>query len=68
MVRIKTTLTNELGNEIEMEIIVDQRGVTVHATGPSSRVEHTWTPLEAMVLRNLLGYIEPAYKDREPPK
>lgn len=49
---------NELGNEIRMNIIVDHRGVTVEAEGPTSRVEHTWTPMEATVLRRMLQAAE----------
>jgi hypothetical protein len=54
--------TNELGNEIRMNVIVDDRGVTVEAEGPTSLVEHTWTSMEAIVLRELLQSAEPKYK------
>lgn len=45
---------NELGNKINMEIVVNEKGITVIASGPTSQIEHTWTPLEAAVLRDLL--------------
>ena len=46
---------NELGNEITMEIVHDERGVTVYASGPTSEVEHTWTLKEAENLCELLN-------------
>lgn len=46
---------NELGNLITMRVVRDDRGVTVVAAGPGSEVEHTWTPVEAGVLRELLA-------------
>ncbi len=62
MILVKTVFTNELGHEIEMTVLVDEIGVTVRAKGPTSIVEHTWTPAEAKVLSDLLGMVEPAYK------
>ena len=64
MIRIKTELVNELGSEIEISVTVDERGVTVEAQGPTSQMEHTWTPFEAQAIRHLLELVEPAYKDR----
>lgn len=54
--------TNELGNVIRMNVVIDDRGVTVEAEGPTSLVEHTWTPMEATVLRELLQAAEPRYR------
>jgi len=51
---IKQEFVNEQGNQIEMSVTYDDRGVTVTASGPKSSVEHTWTPLEAKVLHFLL--------------
>lgn len=48
---------NELGNDISMDVVSDDRGITVSASGPTSQVEHTWTPLEAKHLRDLLDQI-----------
>jgi len=45
---------NESGNLITMSVTVDDDGVTVLASGPTSEVEHTWTPLEARELIRLL--------------
>lgn len=45
---------NELGNQIEISVTEDDRGITIIATGPTSVCEDTWTPLEAAVLRDLL--------------
>jgi len=45
---------NESGNLITMSVVVDDDGVTVLASGPTSEVEHTWTPLEARELIRLL--------------
>lgn len=53
--RFEAKFVNELGNQIEMKVLEDDRGVTVYASGPASiLVEHTWTPLEATVLNKLL--------------
>ncbi len=46
---------NELGNDISIDVVSDDRGITVSASGPTSQVEHTWTPLEANHLRDLLN-------------
>lgn len=51
---IKQQFVNELGNQIEIAVTYDERGVTVTASGPNSLVEHTWTPMEAKVLHFLL--------------
>jgi len=50
----KRQFVNENGNQIEIAVTYDDRGVTVTASGPNSSVEHTWTPLEAKVLHFLL--------------
>jgi hypothetical protein len=52
---------NELGNKIRMEIAVTPDSVTVIAEGPTSLVEHTWTPMEARILRELLLATEPMF-------
>lgn len=46
--------TNELGNEIEMELDPAPTAVTVRAVGPDSTTEHTWTIGEARELSSLL--------------
>jgi hypothetical protein len=53
-----TSFVNELGNSINMSIEQDERGVTISANGPTSTVEHTWTPMEAEALRKLLNLKE----------
>ena len=58
---IKHEFRNELGNQILISVENDSQGVTVIAQGPTSQVEHTWTPEEAKVLRMLLELLEPAY-------
>ena len=50
--------TNELGNKIRMNVVADERGITVEAESPTSLVEHTWTPMEAKALREMLESIE----------
>ena len=51
-----TVFTNELGNRIVMQVSTDtHKGVTVSASGPTSQVEHTWTPKEASELVTLLS-------------
>ena len=55
---MERTFRNELGNTIRMNIVVDDRGVTVEAEGPTSLVQHTWTPMEATVLRRMLQAAE----------
>jgi len=62
MTFVRSEFLNELGHKIALTINHDERGVTVSASGPTSQVEHTWTPLEARELRRLLQLIEPAYK------
>lgn len=51
---IECTIVNELSNTIDFDITKDERGVTIHAIGPTSEVEHTWTPVEAITIRELL--------------
>lgn len=46
---------NEHDNNIIMKVMVDDRGVTVSASGPESWVEHTWTPLESFELMKMLS-------------
>lgn len=52
--QIATLFANEHHNIIEMSVAVDDRGVTISATGPTSEVEHTWTPIETVKLLTLL--------------
>lgn len=40
-----------------MKVENDDRGITVTAHGPTSDVEHTWTPMEAIHLRDMLSVI-----------
>jgi hypothetical protein len=48
--------TNEIGNRILMHVEKDSRkGITISAVGPTSTVEHTWTPKEVSVLIKLLS-------------
>lgn len=61
MRKIKVEFENELSNEIVMGVVVDGRGVTVTATGPTSEVEHTWTRQEAQMLRYLLEEVDMTY-------
>jgi hypothetical protein len=63
MISIQTTFKNENENEIQMTITHDEEGVRVQAFGPTSHVNHVWTPVEAKVLRTMLELLEPAYKD-----
>lgn len=49
------TFINELGNEISIIVADTTYGITMFAVGPSSFVQHTWTPMEAMALRNMLN-------------
>ncbi len=51
---IATEFTNEVGNEITMSVGYDHRGVTVYAEGPTSSIEHTWTPMEAVAVMQLI--------------
>ena len=60
MKEVARVFDNELGNTIEMRVIDDERGITVYAKGPKSEVEHTWTPLEAKNLRELLNFEYPS--------
>lgn len=54
---VKRVIVNELGHTIPMIVTQDHRGVTVVASGPTSEVEHTWTPMEAETLRDLLSEV-----------
>lgn len=50
--------TNELGNRILMYgYFEDDGSVTLEASGPHSRMEHTWTRKEAEKLHDLLTYM-----------
>ena len=62
MSTIKKVFTNELGNEIRMVVCQDERGITVEAEGPTSLVEHTWTVMEAQMLRSLLQQVVTSYR------
>jgi hypothetical protein len=50
----RADFTNELGHDISMSVVRDDRGVTVTVEGPSSIVEQTWTPMEAERLGPML--------------
>jgi hypothetical protein len=56
---MRNTLTfkNENGNTITIQVIDDENGLTVKAYGHGTVVEHTWTPLEAEVLRHMLDIV-----------
>lgn len=63
MIKISKGFSNEEGNQIELEVCYDNRGVTISATGPTGKVEHTWTPGEAEVLYELMSLVRPGYKN-----
>lgn len=46
-ITIAEQFVNELGNMITMSVTSRPGGITVIAQGPTSLVEHTWTPKEA---------------------
>lgn len=53
---IQRKFINELGNQIEMSVVSNETGITIFAKGPTSDVEHTWTPLEIKNLREMLSF------------
>jgi hypothetical protein len=57
MTRAERVIVNESGNTIPIAVTYDHAGVTVTATGPTSRVEHTWTPKEAATVRDLISRV-----------
>lgn len=57
---------DELGNLIVIQVTRDDRGITVTARGPGTEVEHTWTPREAKILRELLHMEERDLWQRPP--
>lgn len=59
MPEVKQTIVNELGNSIDFRITDDSNGITVFASGLHSEVEHTWTLMEAYVLRDMLTDLLP---------
>lgn len=63
MISIRREFENENGNTISIVVVHDQKGVTVSAYSKDSEVQHTWTPMEAKTLRELLTLLEPAYKN-----
>lgn len=51
----KVVFTNEFGNRIVMCVKeAPIMGITISAVGPTSTVEHTWTPKEISMLIMLL--------------
>jgi hypothetical protein len=52
------TFVNELNNTIVISGAVTKAGVTIIAEGPTSLIEHVWTPVEAAVLRDLLNKLD----------
>lgn len=67
MISVRREFMNEIGNQISILVQHDPRGVTISCFGPTSEVEHTYTPMEARVIRELLTLLEPAYKIEEHP-
>lgn len=55
MEKVEFQFVNELGNTILITVTRDQRGITIFASGPTSEVEHAWTPNEARAIRDLLN-------------
>ena len=51
----KSHITNEFGNKIDFEAKQDLSGVTLVVTGPTSQVEHTYTPAEIIEVMTLLA-------------
>lgn len=50
--------TNDFGNRIVMTVEEDSvKGITISAVGPTSTVEHTWTPIEASIMIMLLSEV-----------
>jgi len=62
MIIVSAEIENELGNRISIDIVQDERGVTLKVTGPGSQVEHTYTPLEAQCVGRLLMMLDPRYQ------
>jgi len=62
MIMIRRDFKNESGEEVTMEIFHDVKGVTVTVTTAQGPTETIYTPIEAAVLRELLGLLEPAFK------
>lgn len=59
MPKTEKTIVNELGNDIHFRATDDSEGITIFASGPNSEVEHTWTPMEAVVIRDMLNDLLP---------
>lgn len=57
MATFQKSFYNENNNSVFMKVENDDRGITVTAHGPTSDVEHTWTPMEAIHLRDMLSVI-----------
>lgn len=57
MSAVERAIVNELGNVIGIAVTRDQRGITVAAIGPTSEVEHTWTPMEAATILELVSSV-----------
>lgn len=54
MKRVSKTVINELGNRISIVVTREADSVHIFAAGPSSTVDHTWTPDEAQAIQELL--------------
>lgn len=52
--RASRVVVNELDHTVSIVVICNHRGVTVSASSPASEVEHTWTLLEAVAIRDML--------------
>lgn len=51
------TFHNEKGNLITINVTDTPEGISIEGQGPNSHVQHTWTPLEAEVLRHMLDIV-----------
>ena len=59
--KLQASIINEHDNEIFFEVAVDRRGVTLVVEGPTSKVEHTWTRMEAEVIQVMFKTAERLY-------
>lgn len=57
MTTVMRRFRNELDNTIEIAVVEDASGITIHATGPTSTVMHTWTRSEAATIQALLNFV-----------
>lgn len=55
--RATSTFTDELGRQITLTVERTDTEVVVRGTGPDSDIQHTWTYVEALILRHLLATV-----------